>query len=163
MFETARDEGALLFLDEADSFLRDRENAVRSWEVTQVNEMLTQMESFDGVFICATNLVDSLDRASLRRFAMKIEFRALKADARWQMFLRLVPAADGDRHLRVTLDRLDGLTPGDFAAVSRQAKLAGAEGDDRAIIAMLENELTLRKRGRGPSGAIGFNLAAVAT
>jgi hypothetical protein len=52
------------------------------------------------------------------------------------------------------LDRLDGLTPGDFAAVARQARLAGAEGNARAIVGMLERELVLRKRGAG--GPIGF-------
>ena len=107
LFTEARDEGALLFLDEADSFLQDRANAHRSWEITQVNEMLTQMEAFEGVFVCATNLVDSLDRASLRRFAMKVEFRALRPEARWSMLLRLVPAAADDRAVRAAIDRLD--------------------------------------------------------
>ena len=157
LFATARDEGALLFLDEADSFLQDRVNAVRSWEITQVNELLVQMEAFEGVFLCATNLVDSLDRAALRRFSMKIEFKPLRSAARWMMLLRLVPAADSDVRVRVALDRLDGLTPGDFAAVARQAKLAGAEGDAYAIVAMLEREVMLRRRGTGRS--IGFDAA----
>jgi SpoVK/Ycf46/Vps4 family AAA+-type ATPase len=122
--------------------------------VTQVNELLVQMEAFEGVFVCATNLVDSIDRASLRRFALKIEFRALRAQARWAMLLRAVPAAEGDREVRAMIDRLDGLTPGDFAAVAREARLAGAEGDARAIVAMLERELVLRKR--GSAGPIGF-------
>jgi transitional endoplasmic reticulum ATPase len=154
LFTQARDEGALLFLDEADSFLQDRANARHSWEITQVNELLTQMESFEGVFICATNLVDSLDRASLRRFAMKVEFRPLRPESRWSMLLRLVPAATDDRAVRVAIDRLDGLTPGDFAAAARQARLAGAEGDAQAIVAMLERDLVLRRR--GPAKAIGF-------
>lgn len=72
----------------------------------------------------------------------------------WRCFIRLVPAAEGDRGARATLNRLDGLTAGDFAAVARQARLAGAEGDARAIVAMLERELTLR-RGTA-SRAIGF-------
>jgi len=74
MFEQARQEDAVLVLDEADSLLRDRRNANQSWEVTQVNELLVQMENFDGLFICSTNLMDDLDQASLRRFAIKVEF-----------------------------------------------------------------------------------------
>ena len=35
---------AFLILDEADFLLRDRAAARHSWEITQVNEMLTQME-----------------------------------------------------------------------------------------------------------------------
>jgi len=68
--------------------------------------------------------------------------------------LRLVPAADGDRGLRTMIHELDGLTPGDFAAVARQARLAGAEDDARAIVAMLERELVLRRG--GAARAIGF-------
>ena len=41
MFEQAQNIGAVLVLDEADSFLCDRMGAHRSWEVTQTNEFLT--------------------------------------------------------------------------------------------------------------------------
>ncbi len=40
-FEEAADARAMLILDEADSLLRDRGLADRSWEVSQVNEKLT--------------------------------------------------------------------------------------------------------------------------
>jgi SpoVK/Ycf46/Vps4 family AAA+-type ATPase len=50
-FRQAEREGALLMIDEVDSFLRDRDGAHHSWEVTRVNEMLTRMESFGGIFI----------------------------------------------------------------------------------------------------------------
>ena len=73
-FKQAGEQNAVLVFDEIDSFLQDRSDAVRKWEITQVNEMLVQMENFDGVFIATTNLMDSLDRASIRRFDMKIEF-----------------------------------------------------------------------------------------
>ncbi len=48
MFTEAEAEGALLFLDEADSFLRDRTLARAEWSVTQVNELLQSMERFEG-------------------------------------------------------------------------------------------------------------------
>ena len=70
----AQADGAVLLLDEADSFLRDRRGAHHSWEVTQVNELLVQVECFDGLFFCATNLFEDLDDASLRRFDLKISF-----------------------------------------------------------------------------------------
>ncbi|WXG59883.1 ATP-binding protein [Campylobacter concisus] len=53
-FKEAKDKKAVLVFDEVDSFLQDRSMAARSWEVTQVNEMLVQMESFDGIFIATT-------------------------------------------------------------------------------------------------------------
>ena len=79
MFTEAEAEGALLFLDEADSFLRDRTLARAEWAVTQVNELLQSMERFDGIFIAATNLMDSIDAAAMRRFTWKLEFKALEA------------------------------------------------------------------------------------
>ena len=41
VFTEARAEGSILVFDEADSLLADRRGAVSSWEVSQVNEMLT--------------------------------------------------------------------------------------------------------------------------
>ena len=76
-FSEAEQKGAILVLDEVDSFLQDRSGAYHSWEVTQVNEMLTQMESFQGIFIATTNFMTNLDKASIRRFDMKVEFKPL--------------------------------------------------------------------------------------
>jgi transitional endoplasmic reticulum ATPase len=67
----------MLIIDEADSLLSDRREAVRSWEVTQVNEMLTWMENHPLPFVCTTNLMDRLDQASLRRFTLKLRFEPL--------------------------------------------------------------------------------------
>ena len=33
------------------------------------------LEEFDGIFIATTNLIDNLDKASLRRFNIKMEFK----------------------------------------------------------------------------------------
>jgi len=57
MFEQALDEDAVLLLDEADSFLTDRAGAGHRWEVTQTNELLTQLECFEGLFFATTNLI----------------------------------------------------------------------------------------------------------
>jgi hypothetical protein len=73
-FEEAADLRAFLIFDEVDSLLRDRELASYSWEVTQVNEMLTQMEHHPFPFACTTNAADTLDSASARRFLFKLRF-----------------------------------------------------------------------------------------
>jgi len=56
------------------SFLRDRTREHNAWEVTKVNELLTRMEAFEGLFVCSTNLIDDLDPAALRRFDLKVRF-----------------------------------------------------------------------------------------
>lgn len=69
-FSQAREEGAFLIFDEADSLLSNRAFAARIWEVSQVNEMLTWMESHPLPFACTTNLADRLgsrDTAALQR------------------------------------------------------------------------------------------------
>ena len=87
MFQEATNQDAVLLLDEADTYLQDRRNLQRSWEISGVNEMLTQIESFNGVFICSTNLMDSLDTAALRRFDLKIKFAHLNKLQAWGLFV----------------------------------------------------------------------------
>ena len=71
-FAEARDRGAFLVSDEADSLLSDRRFAERSREVSQVNEMPTWMESHPAPFACTTNYGERLDPATLRRFVFKV-------------------------------------------------------------------------------------------
>ena len=73
-FEEAADTRAFLLFDEADSLLRDRTAARNSWEVTQVNELLTWMERHPYPFACTTNAPDMLDPAMARRILFKVRF-----------------------------------------------------------------------------------------
>ncbi len=124
MFEQASAEDAILLLDEADSFLAERMGAQHSWEVTQVNELLVQMETFDGIFIASTNLMDKLDSASLRRFDFKIKFDYMKPAQCLAMFEQVLQEHDNiqinPQDYQLALMKLDTLTPGDFATVIRQ-------------------------------------------
>ncbi|MBU0498782.1 MAG: AAA family ATPase [Gammaproteobacteria bacterium] len=158
MFQQAEQDDAVLVLDEADGLLADRREAGHQWEITQVNEMLTQMETFDGIFICTTNLLERLDQASLRRFAFKVRFDYLKPHQSRLLFQetwrRLNPQAvalDDTQDRR--LARLDNLTPGDFATVARQWATLGASPEAGALIAALEEECRLKG---GMSRKIGF-------
>ena len=161
MFREAETEHAVLLLDEADSLLRTRSNAHQSWEVTQVNELLVQMESFDGIFIAATNLVDVLDPASLRRFDLKVRFDYLTSEQAEAVFTRVLTKSGApmrpDTDTRRRLAALGTLTPGDFATVTRQAKALGEILDARWLIEGLEAECAVKSAhiGRG----IGFAAA----
>lgn len=122
-FRRAESENGVLLIDEVDSFLQDRTHARQSWEVTMVNEMLTRMEAYSGVFIASTNLMEGLDPAALRRFDLKVCFdfltpaqSALLLD-RYSLNLGLAPATAPDQ---ARLRMLRNVTPGDFAAVARQ-------------------------------------------
>ena len=146
-FSEARDDGAMLIFDEADSLLADRRGAERSWEVSQVNEMLTWMESHPLPFVCTTNFVEKLDPATQRRFTFRIRFDFLSVDQ-----LSLAWAAHFGSAAHAGLKALDRLTPGDFANVARRMQALG-ETDPDAILCELTREAEVKE---GTSRPIGF-------
>lgn len=157
MFSAARQEGAILLLDEADSFLSERKSAKNSWEITAVNEMLTQMERFDGLFICSTNLMQHLDEASLRRFSLKIRFGYMKPEQRWRLFLDQAKKFPSSREAayRSSLNQLNNLTPGDFATVRRQTKLLGVTlTADELLKRLIQESKSKSDSGNRPIGFI---------
>jgi SpoVK/Ycf46/Vps4 family AAA+-type ATPase len=158
MFKEAEAEKAVLLLDEADSFLQDRRGAQRTYEVTEVNEMLQSMERHNGVFICTTNLMDSIDQAALRRFTFKVRFRPLTAEQRERMFVVEALGGDGallDEAMRQRLAKLEQLCPGDYAAVKRQIEILGETLEATEFLAQLESEHRIKPEVR-ESRAMGF-------
>ena len=134
-FAEARDSGAFLVFDEADSLLSNRRFAERSWEVSQVNEMLTWMESHPAPFACTTNFGTHLDPATLRRFVFKVALDYLapeQARAAFRGYFGLEPPAG--------VAALAALTPGDFAVVRKQAEVLDCLGEPEALAAMLRAE-----------------------
>jgi SpoVK/Ycf46/Vps4 family AAA+-type ATPase len=161
MFEEAQGENALLLLDEADSFLRSRQRAERTYEVTEVNEMLQGMERFGGLFVCTTNLFEDLDEAALRRFTFKVRFKPLATEQRVAMFVAEALAGDAGAltaEQRTRLAALDQLAPGDFAAVKRQVDILGGPFEADEFLAQLESEHRVKPGVRERRG-IGFSAA----
>lgn len=154
-FKEAETEGALLMIDEVDSFLQDRRQAQHSWELTAVNEMLTQMESYSGVFIASTNLMANLDQASLRRFDHKIKFDFLRHEqaftllSRYCELLQLDPPS-AKHQLELTFH--NNCTPGDFAAIARRHRFNPIKSADDFLSA-LRQECSLKE---GTKNRIGF-------
>jgi SpoVK/Ycf46/Vps4 family AAA+-type ATPase len=158
MFRDAEAEKAVLLLDEADSFLQDRRGAQRTYEVTEVNEMLQGMERYNGIFVCTTNLLESLDQAALRRFTFKIQFKPLTADQRRKMFI--VEALGGDEaalspEVAARLGKLEQLCPGDFAAVKRQVEILAEALTPEDFVSQLEAEHRIKPEVREARG-MGF-------
>lgn len=150
-FEEARRSGAFLILDEADSFLHQRVEGQQRWEVSEVNEMLTQMESHELPFACTTNFHQLVDGAALRRFTFKIRLDPLTREQRrlaFRQFFAIEPPPE--------VDALDNLTPGDFAVVRRKlAFLIDAAGDPHALARMLAQESAAKP---GARRAWGFEI-----
>jgi SpoVK/Ycf46/Vps4 family AAA+-type ATPase len=143
MFDEAQSEQAVLLLDEADSFLRSRKMAERSYEISEVNEMLQGMERYSGFFICTTTLVQELDEAALRRFTFKIQFKPLTPPQRERMFVAEALEGDATRFTdeqKHRLRQLDVLAPGDFASVKRQVDVLGEAFEPDEFLSQLEAE-----------------------
>ncbi len=134
-FAEARDSEAFLVFDEADSLLADRRSARRNWEVSQVNEMLTWMESHPLPFACTTNFGEHFDPAALRRFVFKITLDYLAPEqvkVAFRSYFDLAPPA--------SLSTLAVLTPGDFEVVRRKAGVLGRLEDPESLAGMLHAE-----------------------
>lgn len=146
-FDRAAREEAVLLLDEADSLLHDRGRAQRSWEVSSVNEVLTSMESFGGVFIASTNLRDRLDEASARRFDFKVEFGYLKPFQAWTLFTDLLESfgLEGSGAEQRAVQALRALVPGDFANVYRQARVMTVFRNSARLVELLAGEQAGRR------------------
>jgi transitional endoplasmic reticulum ATPase len=142
MFRKASTERGVLLVDEADSFLGSRKTAMQRFEIGMVNEMLTQLESYDGICVFTTNLKANLDEAVLRRFDLKVEFFPLTA-AQSQTMLEVTCA-----HLGLQYDGLcvlpSGLNLGDYAVVQRQHRFNPVK-DVAELVCRLISELEHRE------------------
>jgi len=146
-FAEAREHGAVLLFDEVDSLLLDRAEAKAAWEISQVNELLTWMDSHELPFVAATNFARRLDPAALRRFLFKVELKPLSSALAGRAFERFFGTA-----APAGLARVAGLTPGDFAVVKRQLRYR-ADASAGEILALLEAEARAKPE---PASAIGF-------
>ena len=124
-FVEAQASDSILFFDEADSLLYPRKEANRSWEKSMTNEILTQMDSYSGIVVFATNDVDGLDHAAFRRFQFKIEFLPLTSDGNIKFYNSILKPLISKNNILTDKDinciqDISNLTPGDFAIVKEQ-------------------------------------------
>jgi hypothetical protein len=145
-FDEARRRDGVLLFDEVDSLLFDRTTARNSWEVSQVNELLSWLDKHPLPVIAATNHPGKLDPATLRRFVFKLSLeplgRARAARAFERFFGQAAPA---------TLASMTNLTPGDFAVVARQLRHAPTESPEQLV-----ERLSVESQAKPERGRIGF-------
>lgn len=137
-FRQAADQKAVLFFDEIHSLLADRSGARQSWEVSQVNELLTALDGHATPVIAATNLAERLDPAAMRRFVVKLVLKAMSPDRAALAFRRFF-----DAEAPAELTRLRDLTAGDFAVLARQLRYR-SEASPCDIVELLAAEVAAR-------------------
>jgi SpoVK/Ycf46/Vps4 family AAA+-type ATPase len=144
-FAEAEADNAVLFLDEIDGLVQDRSGAQHGWEVSQVNELLHRMENFKGVMVGATNFMDNLDAAIMRRFTFKFQFDYLDEKGKRLFFERMFKT----RLSGAEAERLAGipcLAPGDFRTVRQSFYYLGCDVTNAMRLDGLEKESALKKK-----------------
>lgn len=145
-FKQASEEEKVLLIDEGDTFFTARSGGNKSWENSKVNEMLSQMESHDQPFIITTNLFNTLDPASLRRFTFKLHFDFLKPEMAQKLFKEYFGIKAPDDILNQTL-----LAPGDFSNVKKKVDILNIK-DVNEIYNLLLEELSVKPENKGKIG-----------
>lgn len=148
-FDEAAGKDAVLVFDEADFLLGNRDRAMHSWEIGQVNEFLTAMECYRGIQIYTTNRLTDLDPATLRRFHHKLEFGYLKPEGVVVFYRKLLMRLVGselDKNIENVLKGISGLTPGDFKVVVTQFRFKPAgKICHEDLVAALQEEARLKE------------------
>jgi len=88
-------------------------------------------------------LMDDLDQASLRRFAMKIQFNYLKPEQVCRMLEQECVGGLSDKD-RVDVMKVNHLAPGDFSAVKKRLGLMGVEATAETMIRELKEEVLVK-------------------
>lgn len=152
-FEEAEQTEQILLFDEADSFFTSRSGAEHSWERTQVNEFLTQMEEFSGILICTTNMKETMDPAMNRRFHICVQFNPLTKEG----IVRLLKTYFGKYKFSAgEIGRICSrgtVTPGDFGSLAGRIRFMDEEDVDAPFIA---SELLKIQDDKNGSKKIGF-------
>lgn len=145
-FQEASKCRGVLLIDEADGMLYSRDHSRHQWEVSQVNELLQQMERYQGILIMTTNNTRLIDQAALRRFDLKIRFDYLTPEQSCQFFQRVIgkPALrlEGE-FLRRSLRDMQ-LTPGDFSTVVRRFRALDEPVNEIGLLQGLRQEFAMR-------------------
>jgi transitional endoplasmic reticulum ATPase len=157
IFKEATSTRSVLMLDEMDSFLPDRSNATRHWEVTQANQFLTAMEEYEGILVCSTNLKGRLDPATMRRFDFKINFDYLNPEQACEVALDLLEALkvklskESRGQLRIALTGYK-LSHGDFAVLLRRYVAIKTKPGWEQVVEDLKTEASFRETESRPIG-----------
>ncbi len=121
LFLAAKQQDAVLFIDEADSMLSARLTDVSDGSAQAINSMRSQLlislENHDGVVIFATNLIENYDKAFLSRLIC-IEISRPTREARRRIWCNhLFPQGNDEKTLHIPLQDdidLDRLSEFDF-------------------------------------------------
>lgn len=145
IFYAAQRDGALLFIDEADSLLSKRLTDVTNGSEQAINSMRSQLliclEEFKGIVIFATNLVENYDKAFNTR-VRHVHFPMPDKKCRREIW---------QRHLPAKLPLADDVSVDELAKIE---DICGREIREAVIDATNRAALQAKKQGKHPKNGI---------
>lgn len=117
VFDQAEKSNMILFFDEADALLGKRsevKEAKDKYANTEVAYLLQRMEEYSGVVLMATNLMQNIDSAFVRRFRYHIAFTIPDEKLREQLWRDVLPDSVPQKAI-------------DFAYLARQFEFSGSQ------------------------------------
>lgn len=130
IFQSAQEQGAVLFFDECDNFLGKRVQNVSQSADQALNssrgEMLILLEDFQGIVVFATNLISNIDHAFESRILKFMEVELPNHEARAEMIkAKLPPAAPLSKITDEIIEQLSNISEGFSGREIRNAILQG--------------------------------------
>ncbi len=153
VFDAARQDGAVLLLDEADALSGRRSgvgDAHDRYANLEVSYLLQRLEEHPGLAIVVTRDRSAIDAAFLRRATAIVEFPRPDAPAREEIWRRYLPAEAGQPpldHARLARMNIDGRTIRNIAVRARL--LAAASNTPVTLALVLEAAAAERVDGTG--------------
>jgi MoxR-like ATPase len=139
-----------IFFDEIDSIGTKRENGPGATQerASSLNVLLRRIEMFNGIFFAATNRVEALDPALLRRFDMQVHFGKPDVDDIFSIIrLYAAPFEPNDDDTDLMAELLAGATPAIIEKVIRAIKRSSVlwpkiRGGQSNAVDIIEHVLT---------------------
>ncbi len=146
----------ILLLNEADQFLSSRTTGPGGGADKMHNQMqnifLEQIESFEGILIATTNLLETIDPAFSRRFNYKIEFAKPNFEQRVLLWEKMLPKeAPYEKSFDVKKLAKHGLTGGQIEVVIKNTALSVAVSD-KPIFHIKDFETAIKRELTGAFG-----------
>lgn len=135
IFREARLSGAVLFFDEADALFGKRsevKDANDKYANVETAYLLQKMEEYEGITILATNLLQNMDEAFMRRINFVIRFPFPDSDYRELLWRTVIPRGapvDGDVDYAFLGSKLH-LAGGHIKNIAMSAAFLAAETND---------------------------------
>ncbi|RKN75978.1 ATP-binding protein [Paenibacillus ginsengarvi] len=155
IFEEGKKSGAILFFDETDALFGKRsevKDAHDKYANIETAYLLQKMEEYDGISVLATNLLNNIDEAFLRRIQFVIKFPFPDAEYREQIWRAMFPPEvplDGAVDFKYIAQKIE-IAGGNIKNVALSAAFLAAEQQQRVGMAHIMSAVRheLQKSGK---------------